>query len=177
MSRMSKKHKKLKITLAISIVVVIMAGLAFYGYKYVRSKNREDQPVSEEAKRQSEAEDVKRAKGPENKNYNQDNTQTQNAQNRDITVVITSADQSGQTIFVSATVDGATSGNCQLRLVKGDKKIEKTATIGLQVSYYICRGFNIDISEFQEKGEWEATVEVSTPNGSGKSDLRRINIQ
>lgn len=174
---MSKKRKKLKIVLITLLALTLLGGLAFAGYRYLRPKNNSSLEASEKTKEQTEKNDAERAKSSENKNYNQGDNQGQNTQAGNLSVTITSIGQSGQTVYINAIIDGATSGSCKLSLTKNDKKIEKTATIGLQVSYYICQGFNINSSEFPEKGEWDASIEATSTKGSGRSETKKVNVQ
>lgn len=47
------------------------------------------------------------------------------------------------TVYVNGLVSGTTSGTCKLTMTKSSNKVEKSASIGFQVSYYICQGFNM----------------------------------
>lgn len=175
-------HKsKTKTALLIILAIILAAGIAFAGwYYFFKPKTSSSLDVGEATKQQAEQSDVERAKSDENKNANQSggaNQPQSSSQASSVSVNITSAGQSGNNVYVNGIVGGTTSGTCKLVMTKGAKKVEKSASIGLQVSYYICQGFNISSSEFTEKGEWEAAIEVSSPNGGAQSEVRKVNVQ
>lgn len=176
---MVKKGPAKKIII-ILLAVLLAGGIAFGVWYYMRPKNQSSLEVSESTKKEAEQNDVEAAKSEENKNSNQGGTSNQQqstTQPSNVAVNITSSGQSGSTVYVNALVSGTTSGTCKLTMTKNSKKVEKNAPIGFQVSYYICQGFNISSSEFAEKGEWEAVIEATGPNGSGRSEVRKVTIQ
>ena len=178
---MVHKRKTKKVILTVLLVLVV-AGLAFGGwYYFIKPTNTSSIEVSEETKKQAEQSDVEQAKSEANKNANQqtgsNNQQQSTTQSGSVGVNISSAGQSGAIVYVNGLVSGTTSGTCKLTMTKNSNKVEKSASIGFQVSYYICQGFNISSSEFTEKGEWEAVIEATGPNGSGKSEPRKVNVQ
>lgn len=176
---MVKKSPAKKIII-ITLAVLLVGGTIFGAWYYLHPKNQSSLEVSESTKKEAEQNDVEIAKSEKNKNSNQgevNNQQQSTTQPSSVIVDITSYGQSGNMVYVNALVSGTTSGTCKLTMTKNAKKVEKSAPIGLQVSYYICQGFNISSSEFSEKGEWEAIIEATGPNGSGKSETRRVMIQ
>lgn len=176
---MAKKNNTKKVVL-ITLLVVLIAGVAFGAWYYLRPKDQSKLEVSDATKKEAEQNDVEQAKSEANKNSNQgdsSNQQQSTSQSSSIGVNISSAGQSGATVYVNGLVSGTTSGTCKLTMTKNSNKVEKSASIGFQVSYYICQGFNISSSEFTEKGEWEAVIEATGPNGSGKSQVRKVTIQ
>lgn len=176
---MVKKSPAKKIII-ILLLVLLVGGIAFGTWYFLRPKNQSELEASEATKQQSEQNDVEQAKSEANKNSNQGgsgNQQQSTTQSGSVSVNISSAGQSGATVYVNGLVSGTTSGTCKLTMTKSSNKVEKSASIGFQVSYYICQGFNISSSEFTEKGEWEAIIEATGPNGSGKSEARKVTIQ
>ena len=177
------KKSKAKTVIIILLAIFLVVGLAFAGYWFlIKPKNTSSLAVSEEVKKQAEVDDVEKARSDENKNSVQGKTpdnaaQTQANSSGNIGGNISSSGQAGQNVYINAIVTGTTTGTCKLTMTRNSKKVEKSAPIGLQVSYYICKGFNISSSEFTEKGEWEAIIEAAGSNSSGKSETRKITIQ
>lgn len=176
------KKSKAKKVIIILLAIFLVAGLAFAGYWYLLKPKTVQSSVelSDVDKQKAVQEETEKAKTEANKNSNQRESGSQQqstTQSGSVSVNISSAGQSGTTVYINGIVSGTTSGSCKLTMTKNSNKIEKSATIGFQVSYYICQGFNINSSEFTEKGEWEAVIEATGPNGSGKSAVRKVNIQ
>jgi len=174
---MSKKNKT-KFLLFLVLTLIIAGGsIASYWYFIKPSKNISN-PTNAQIK-QAEKNDSELAKSSVNKNSNQDSQpQPQSTPAPSSVVVnISSSGISGDSIFINALVSGATSGTCKLTMQNGASVVTKSAGIGLQVSYYICQGFSIASSEFVPKGDWTAFIEVNTPNGTAKSDSRKVTVQ
>lgn len=181
---MQPKAKKNKFRIVILVILAI--AIAVGVFLVIKNMTKPPQTgasldVSEATKQKAEKSDTERAKGSENKNSSQGNENpTEQQPSRPpgpVGINISSAEQSGDMVYINGLVSGTASGTCKLVVSKGDKKIEKTAPIGMQVSYYICQGFSISSSEFATKGEWTATIEVTSPNGGATSEPRKINIQ
>jgi hypothetical protein len=172
--------KKNKTKLALFFVAVLfLAGGALVSYWYVTKPKGSANPLqaSDTTKKQAELDDVARSKSPDNKNSSSpDQTQAQTTASA-ATVTISSIGTSGQAVYVNALISGATSGNCKLTMTNGSAKIERTAGVGFQVSYYICQGFSLPSSEFVPKGEWNALIELTSPNGTAKSESKKVNVQ
>lgn len=171
-----KKTKKYIIGILAAIILIIMGGTFFY---ITRPKDNSKIEVNESTKKQTEQEDAEQAKSSDNKNSNQTQqpSQQSTAQPSKVSINITNASQQGGTLVINGLVSGATSGTCNLTLTNGSTKIQKAAAVGFQVSYYICQGYNIDVSEINPKGEWTATINLTSPNGTAQSESRKVNVQ
>lgn len=174
---MGKKFKlKKTVILFAAMLLVIAAGTGLWYAK--KPKKTASLEATEAVKKSGEQIDVDAAKKSENKNANQSQQTSQSVkQTPKTTVNITNAMLQGNNLIVNVLVGGTTSGNCNLTLTNGSNKVQKSAPIGFQVSYYICQGFSINISEFSQKGEWTAIVDIFTPNGSAQSEPRKVTIQ
>jgi len=173
---MKYKNKTNKLIIAAVLVGVFLSvGLAGYWYA-TRPNPTSSLQASETTKQQTEAKDAENAKSADNKNYQQQPGQAQQTSSK-TSVSITSIGQTDNITYINAIVGGETSGTCTLTLSNGSKKIVKSATIGYQVSYYICNGFNISSSEFAPKGEWSALIDISGPKGSASSEERKVTVQ
>ncbi len=174
---MSKKYKSKKVViLLVALLLVIMAVTGFWYAK--RPKKTASLEASEAVKKSGEQAGVDVAKNSGNKNANQSQQTSPSAtQTSKTSVNIINAMQQGNNLIVNVLVGGTTSGTCNLTMTNGTNKVQKSAPIGLQVSYYICQGFSVNISEFSQKGEWTAIVDVSTANSSAQSEPRKVIIQ
>jgi cytoskeletal protein RodZ len=175
---MSKKSKSKKVVLIVSLIA-ILALLGVSIWYFSRPKKTANLEASEAVKKSGEQAEVDSAKTSDNKNSNQgqQSSQQSTATASKPTVNITNAAQQGSVVVINALVSGATSGSCNVTLSNGSIKIQKSAPVGFQVSYYICQGFSINSSEFNPKGEWTATIDVTTPNGTAQSEPRKVTIQ
>lgn len=174
---MAKKNKT-KFLLFI-VLALIIAGGSVASYWYFIKPNKSASKVTDAQIKQAEKKDSETAKSSDNKNSNQDTQpQSQAAPTSSaVNVTISSSGVSDGMVYINALVSGSTSGTCKLTMQNGSATITKTASIGMQVSYYICQGFSIAPSEFVPKGDWTAFIEVNTPNGTAKSDTRKVTIQ
>ena len=174
------KSKKTKI-LAFFIATLFISGAALASYWYAtRHKvvsSVDTKKTEETTKSDTEKKDAETAKSSENNNSKQATQEQSTAQAGTANVSISSAGVSGQSLYVNALVSGATSGTCKLVLSNGSVKIEKTASVGLQVSYYICQGFSVPLNEIVPKGEWNALIELSSPNGYAQSEIKKVTVQ
>jgi len=172
--------KKSKTKLALFFVAVLfLAGGALASYWYVTKPKKiaTTTQVSEETKKEAEKKDSETAKSVENKNSNQETQQRSSSSSTPVSVTISSFGKSGDNVYVNALVAGSTSGTCKLTLTNGNTKLEKSAGVGLQVSYYICQGFTVSASELVPKGDWNALIELSSPNGNAKSEVKKVTVQ
>ena len=169
---------KTKLLVFVAMVLFIVGGaLASYWYVTNPKSKPGDLQASETTKKQTEIKDAEQAKSADNKNSNQQEQAQATTSQGKAGVSISSLGVSGQNLFVNALVSGTTSGSCKLVLSNGSNKIEKTAGVGLQVSYYICQGFSVPTSEVVPKGEWNALIELSSPDGSTKSETKKVTVQ
>ena len=173
-----KRSNKIKKPLILLIIVILAGGsIASYWYVTKPKPNKDINSVSETTKSDTEKKDAETAKSSENNNSKQATQEQSTAQAGTANVSISSAGVSGQSLYVNALVSGATSGTCKLALSNGSVKIEKTASVGLQVSYYICQGFSVPLNEIVPKGEWNALIELSSPNGYAQSEIKKVTVQ
>ncbi|MFN8015486.1 MAG: hypothetical protein U0R17_02610 [Acidimicrobiia bacterium] len=102
--------------------------------------------------------------------------------NSNISISISSPvnDQSfeNEMVPVRAIIYGATEGTCTATFNKqGSEDIVLNADVVQGPTYFTCAGFDVENTKFQSKGTWELIMEVDAPNGSAKSDTRKIVIK
>jgi len=103
---------------------------------------------------------------------------TVNQANTPETPNITRAEQSGNSIRVSAIFNNASNGKCVLRLEKaGSSSIVKEALIIVGPSYYACNGFLVPKTELSTGGEWSAIVTHELDGKSSTSERKTFNVQ
>ena len=172
-----RKTKKILVSMAFLAVLLSVGGVVYW--KLNKTSNQSKLEVSESTKKAAEQSDTNTAKSSDNKNSNQSQQSSQQspAQPSKVSINITNALQQGNTLIINGLVSGATSGTCNLTLTNGTTKIQKPAAVGFQVSYYICQGYNIDVSEINPKGEWTTTINLTSPNGSAQSETRKVDVQ
>lgn len=105
-------------------------------------------------------------------------TSTPSSDNQEqVQVRVTQANQDGDTVYIRALVDGATSGTCSLTLTHESLSISKSAPFGAQANYVICQGFNIPASEFTQKGDWKVSITATAASGSLATTTSSITIR
>lgn len=161
------------ILISITLIVLIAGGIFLVMKKNQVTKDNET-PTS------STKEDIsKNESAARDQQSKLTNNQSTSNDNSNISVVITGFTQNPDGIAVLGTiVNGATNGTCTATFTKdGGSTIVRTAPIGLQVSYYICKGFNdIPSSSFNPKGQWMVVVSVNSSQGTSDSESKFINI-
>lgn len=174
---MASKSKTKFVVFIVAVLFIAGGALASYWYVTKPKKIATTTQVSEETNRATEKKDSETAKSAENKNSNQEAQQQSTSSATPVSVTISSFGKSGDNVYVNALVAGSTSGTCKLTLTNGNTKLEKSAGVGLQVSYYICQGFTVPANELVPKGDWNALIELSSPNGNAKSEVKKVTVQ
>lgn len=174
---MPKKNKTKLFTFVVAVLFLAGGALVSYWYVTKPKKIANTTQVSEQTKKETEKRDSETAKSAENKNSNQEAQQQSSSSATPVSVTISSFGKSGDNVYINALVAGSTSGTCRLTLTNGNTKLEKSASVSLQVSYYICQGFTVPASELVPKGDWNALIELSSPNGNAKSEVKKVTVQ
>lgn len=95
--------------------------------------------------------------------------QAPSTQTQTITAVITRANQSGSTVSVRASIEGATSGTCEITFTKsGQASVTKTFPVSFEATTSQCQGADIPSSSFPAAGTWNVALKVT--NGSQTSN-------
>jgi hypothetical protein len=160
------------------VMALLIAGGSLASYWFFIKPQKKSTTVSESTKKQAEQKDSEVAKSDSNKNSKVDTVENEVAtESSQVSVTISSIGQSEQTVYISSIVSGATTGTCSLTMKNGTTTITKSANIALQVSYYICQGFNLSSKELVPNGEWTAFIEVNSPNGNSKSEYKKVLVK
>lgn len=171
--KISKRSRIILISIAL---LVLIAGGVFFVVKKYQDKKANATPTSSTKDNPATNETTARSTNEEKTNSTNSSASQSNG---NVSVTITNAMQTSDGIVrVGSLVNGTSSGTCTLKFEKaGSSTITKTAPIGLQISYNICKGFNdIPASEFSAKGEWRATISVSSANGNAQSETKVVSI-
>lgn len=181
---MAKRLYKNKRTLiALILIAITTVGVATY-IKFSQNPPKTEQQKLQEEEKKSGTPDPKTS----NESYQRqsqeqpgkDNVNTGGTQppKQAANIYISSASQSGNNVYISAIVEGQTTGTCTLTLKKaGSQTITRTAPVGIATSYYGCQGFTIERAAFSASGEWDAIVSFQNANASAQSGTQKVNIQ
>lgn len=76
-----------------------------------------------------------------------------------LSVTISRADQAanGQPLNIRTFITGTSTGQCEVTLTRGDKKVTRTLAIAQDASSATCNG-DIDANAFSEAGEWQISI-------------------
>lgn len=167
------------------LILIILVGICFYMYQ--QNKNYNEQQLSTVEKNYVSNEDKKKSTDSSSQNKSSttpssdEKTIPSNATVDSGAVPekpnITRAEQSGDSIRVSAIFTQATNGKCILKLEKNGSTITKEADIIIGASYYTCNGFRIPRSEIPTSGEWQASVTHSLNGKTSDTEVKIINVQ
>lgn len=97
---------------------------------------------------------------------------------KSVNVVITDADQYGDTIEVRAfTPDILQKGTCIITFRQGNNTVQKDTPAYPDASTTICTVPEIKRSEFPTAGDWTVTVRFVSADAQGESEERTITLQ
>lgn len=177
-----KTNIKNKKTLTV-LILIIVAGLLFFGYKQFIQKDSStaDVPIDQnsginytpptEAEKE-ETEQHKKDLDSQNENDNKSSSL------KTVVPVITSYGQGGSSAEVGSRVPGVieSNGTCTLTMKKGDKKVTQSQSATENVSETSC-GFITISNDRLSKGNWSAQITYKSPKAKGFSETVTIEIK
>jgi len=95
-----------------------------------------------------------------------------------VEVAITNAYREEGTVEVRAFVPGVieSGGTCKAVLTLGNEKVTSTSKGASDAQTTQCQTIIIPVSEFKQKGQWNAIVEYSSSKYQGKSGTIKVDI-
>lgn len=160
------------------LLIVSLAVLLAIG-GYLVYANSQDQPAPKETETTTDGgtlangestPDAPQSEGDVNGEEESDET-------ANISVTITTLDQTSSEVNVRTVVEGTTSGTCTVTFSKsGQSDVTREAKLALVTSYYTCQGWDIAKSAFPATGTWQAVVKIKSGDRAGSSDAQTINI-
>ncbi len=190
MKQLFAKHKNLRFLL-LALLATGLLGFALYikasqshtslgdfvrGKKSTSTSDNQanDMPGSEPASQHNAPSDKPAPPPPSEKPQLSQNDQPPDAP---MSVSITTAEQSDQTIILDALVNGATTGTCTATFEKsGSATVTKTSPL-IKLTAYYCQEFQVARTEFGSAGEWTARVKLTSGSREATSEARRFSIQ
>jgi hypothetical protein len=160
--------------LAIISMAVPLYVYAFNGTLFGWSKEQPtDSAINYEAPTKEQVETGNSTKQAFNDKYysstkNEDSTtDTAKPTTNEVSVLISSASQTPDSVQLRTTIQSIDDGKCKLTLAK-DSQIPVVREVDTQTlgSYSTCKGFDIPVTELQA-GIWSATVTYTGANSSG----------
>lgn len=175
-SKQKKSNRKKLISILFAALVVALAGFTVY-YVYGQIKDGNSSTESPSTKTSSESHNSTDSKATSESTYN--NTTTDKIpKNANISIAITTLNQTDSAIVFSATVAStASDGKCALTITNpNDKPVSRTvnATHGTTTSE--CGPISIPVEEFSYLGDWTATLRYYT-NGTQTVASKIITIR
>lgn len=176
---MYKKINPKKRTVIIMILITsVMLILGCFYWVFIKSSVKNTKKEEQQAYKSPELLDANTDQNDNQKSkLESESTGEKIEVSKQPSINITNALQQDDAIIINALVGGSTSGVCYLTLTKGGETVNKIADVGIQVSYYICKGFTINSSEFKQKGEWTASIKLKYPSGEVVSEPRKVIIR
>lgn len=188
--KIAQKKSLTKRTFIISaVVILLLGGGAFALWRPTSELNNEKltesadntstvEPEQAEGQESAESKDGDLPQKPPYQENRQNEVTTQGTDNGAPPEKprVTRAEQSGDTIKVTAIFNAQSSGSCELRLSKtGEPSLVRTTGIVTGPSYYVC-GFNVPRSELSSGGRWQAVVVHKIGSSSASSDPKIVEV-
>ncbi len=169
----NKNSKKRYIVLGAIIALATGSFAVYYFFQHSKQENyiNLESPTNEQIKAGSNSKNATVKGEPRdtgNLESDQDNTNT--AAGKTPQILITAASQNNNIIQVRSIIQKVTTeGSCTLTLTKDQTIIRKSASVQALADSSTCKGFDISISEFPDKGTWLATVLYEDANGRSEA--------
>lgn len=175
----AKNKKKFLLILAAVLLIALAAAAGWYLFFRNRAGLSEASKRAQTNQAGENTETQSTDNKPVNGNLQSDPTSSKPAAVPQIpgSVTITSLSANSEGLYIGTLVNGVTSGTCTATLQKSGQTVTDSAPLGLQVSYYLCKGFNpIPRNKFPSAGEWTVQITVKNNQGEVKSDTKKVTI-
>lgn len=169
--------------LTVVLIIAALAGLVFAGVKSADKPSTTSTDQATEDSQQSGGQDSSNQDASEPDKTKLDEPEStqdidEESESSEVSVTITTLDQTASEVRVRAITHDLTSGTCTVTFQKsGQTDISKTAKLSYVTSYASCQGWDIDKSEFTSKGEWSVSVKVESGDQSGVSETKTVNVE
>lgn len=178
-TQLQKKPQKSRKKTVIIVVVtlLVLAGLAFAGYKYLDHRRTAKENAKHAAQEAAQNQQIKEQTADRDKDTNSSSTtddpatdQSKNAGDvpvlsTDLGVVINRVthNNAGDPVSVRATVSGTTVGTCTVTFSKsGQADIVKTFDVEYSATAVSCGTADVDEDVFPASGVWNVKVTVTS---------------
>lgn len=179
---MKIKSRRFDIKKVLAILLVIIFLLGALGYFYVSKKDSNSELSSStepDINYSSPTENEQAAANSqkeENVKQSEEDSSSSSSSNNTANVVITFAEQNGNTVEVNAYSDHYEDGTCVFTFTKDQLKIIKQTSAYRDASTTICTNPLISRSEFAKGGDWQVQVLYNSSSFSGQSKPQTIAI-
>ena len=174
---MKNKNKSTKKIALIIVGVVFLCLAAVGGWYYYNQQDKNNNPNQDNPITEA---DTNPSSSSSQDAGNTDRSSGSNTQSQSVpgSVTITTLVQDQDGVVVGTIVNGVQKGTCTAVFEKaGSTTIQETAPLGLQVSYYTCKGFNpVSINKFTQKGQYSVYVKVIDGSTEVRSNAQSITI-
>lgn len=161
--------------------VFVLAIVTFIGYRHFSGSKSTPEYSGPTAQDKRDAEEnkiaVERRKQIEEEAKN--NPRDATDPKKQVSPQIVNASQTGDEVFVSATISGLfeDSGTCTLTAVLGDKEIKRTSSGFADATTTSCTPFRLNRSDFPLTGNWSIVISYSSSTAEGASQAGQLVIQ
>jgi len=177
-----KQKKVSKKIIIISTVAVIIIGSTAYAV-YAQSnkdKTKPHKPITYSGPSEQDKKDAQDNKANVAKRQQiEQQAQQQTSSKKQVTPVITNANQNGQQVTITAYIAGVfeDGGTCTMVASKGSTTVTRTTKGFADATTTSCSPFFIDRSVFPESGVWDIKITYSSSNAEGISQSTALTIQ
>lgn len=176
-----KKYKKPVVIVAITLLIVISAYLAYTQLFYQSTNTSNDKPRQTNDVDYGPPTNEELAQADKQKDQNiQQNTIDNNSSSQNTKATITISDigvYNGILEVRSFITNHYEDGNCKYIFTKNSSSFEKLTKAYKDATTTICTNPLVPVSEFPAKGTWNLQIEYKAPNGSGTSELQKVEIK
>lgn len=168
----NKLNRRAVIILISTAAVLTILGIVLYFYVFKNSTPQEQN----QAQQSEQVETDLNLNPPTDEEVNAGNLIKENsvnnspsAQNDNISLIITSANQVDNTLSVRTLIEGVvSSGSCTLELISGNKKVTKFSEVQALSNSSTCKGFDVPVSELST-GTWQINLTYQNSNQRGST--------
>ncbi|MDO8335941.1 MAG: hypothetical protein Q7T74_04145 [Candidatus Saccharibacteria bacterium] len=178
-----KQKRVSKKIIIIGLIAALIVGMAAY-IVYAQS-NTDDKkarkPITYSGPSEQDKKDAadNKANVAKRQEIEQQAKQETSSSKKQVSPVITNANQNGQQVTVTGYVSGVfeDGGTCTLVASKDGTSFTRTSKGFADATTTSCSPFFIDRSAFSEPGSWTVKISYSSSNAEGTSQTRAIEIQ
>lgn len=165
------KNRRVIIT---SLIVIFFIAAAAGGWYYYNQYHKNNNPNQKNPITEADT-------NPENSNTQNNQTSNNSSQNQAVlagSITITSLNQDSNGVYVGTIANGIKNGTCSVVFEKDNLSVVETAPLGLQVSYYTCKGFNpVVLSKFPQPGNYSVYVKINNDSREVRSSTQSVTIK
>lgn len=158
------KNTKKRVAIIVLIILLVIGGIGAYLYT---SKVSVDNKTIDSQHQEGNSSSNSSSNINAESNVPQNSIEEESPSADTLQASITALNQNGNILQIRVLIDGVfNEGSCKLTLTKDSTVVTKSADIQPASNNSTCKGFDVNIDELKQKGEWSISVAIATPTKS-----------